>query len=170
MNNKYEKSKRPHDYLPDDPARAIDKSWGSTWAEIVMDEMTNWFYIAMSDEESIYDSFELRVRFVEFYVDLLPFIEATYCYDRIKEAKDTSAYATQHLTGEEENDPMIVIRQFCNKYPLHYVRCELWDFYETIQFYEGPLKERIDVHNTCNMHLHLLTLVEASYLIVGVKE
>ncbi|MBN8853005.1 MAG: hypothetical protein J0H07_14200 [Sphingobacteriales bacterium] len=64
---------------------------------------------------------------------------------------------------------MTAIKEFCLSYPLLYVRIELWDFFQAVQFYHGPLKEGIYQYNTSCLHMHLLTLLEAFYLIVGIK-
>lgn len=170
MEPKFFKHRRPCDYLPDDPLTAIDESWGDTWAILVMDEVVMWFYISLSHDGSSYDELSERARFVEFYIDLLPFLEAMYFYNERKKSKDNSEYSSQHLNKDEMDDPLQIIRPFCSKYPLSYVRIELWDFFQAVQFYEGPLKENIQKYDTSSFHQHLLTLVEAFYLIVGAKQ
>jgi len=174
MDDKFNKRKRACDYLPEEPFTAIKESCFYYDVEHVMWEMPLWLYISLSHEGSQYDTLEERVVFIEFYQELLPFIEAAYLFYRKKvddpDKKPTrEPYQPQHLWADEISDPMIIIRQFCQRFPLLYVRIELWDFFQAVQFYKGPLKEGIYQYDTSCMHMHLLTLVEAFYLIVGAK-
>jgi len=170
MDNKYNKPIRPIDYLPEEPYVAIRESCHEYDVQHVMWELPLWFYISLSHEASQYDTLEERVIFIEFYLELRSFLEAAYLFYKRKvddpDKKPTKEqYQPQYLGAEGINDPMIFIRQFCHKFPLLYVRIELWDFFQAVQFYEGPLKEGIYKYATSCLHMHILTLVESFYQI-----
>ena len=165
MDNEYD-DKRPIDFLPGDPYTAVEQSWDRIWPSFVMEEILYWSFMAMSHQSSLYTELKYRTRFIGFFIDLLPFLEATYVYAR----KNGSDYKLQYLTRESEEDPIKVIKQFCNKYPHSYVRVELWFFYQAVDFYQGPIKDSVEEYDLSKFHLHLLTVIEAFYLIMGVKE
>lgn len=184
MKAKFQKTKRPIDYLPDYPKEAIRQIWILADIQYVFHEIPYWFYMALSHDGAVYDdAVETRSTFIEFYADLLPFIEATHFFNELerveeKDKKDDSRaphkkillYGGPHqpayLNKAELADPLLVMRTFCQTYPLSYVRIELWHFFEAVQYYEGPFKKLIYQYNTQNFYLNLLTLVEASHLLI----
>lgn len=162
MDNKH--AQRPIDLLPDDPFTAIEESWSLTCPSFVMNEILFWSYMAMSHQSSLYAELNFRAGFIGFFTDLLPFLEATYLYAHKKDSEEKPDYLIQYLSEDEQDDPIKIIRQFFDKYSHVYVRIELWFFYQAVEFYKGPLKVE---YNTSEFYLHLLTQVEAFYLIVG---
>jgi len=174
MEHKYNKQKRAIDFLPADPYKAIAEVCVLYDVDHILRELPAWLNMSFSHECSAYDNLEDRSRFIEFYDNLLPFIEAAYAFRDIKIPNEYSGdysvgvpYEFQYITMEEIADPMIVIRRFCEQYPLLYVRIELWDFFQAVQFYDGLLKEAIYRYDTSCLHLYIQTLVEAFYLIWG---
>jgi len=176
MENKHHKEKRPIDLLPNEPYNAIADVCRLYDMNYILKELPIWFRMSLSHDSSAYDVVEERARFIEFYDDLLPFIEAAYVFAKEKMPQEQPAfkptkwsYHPEYLSIEERADPMIIIIRFCELYPLLYVRIELWDFLQAVQFYKGPLKEKIYQYDTSCLHLYIQALVEAFYQILEVK-
>jgi hypothetical protein len=181
-----QRHKRPIDYLPEHPTEAIRQIWIDADIEYILYEIPYWLYMALSHEGAVYnDTVEERRLFIEFYADLLPFIEATNFFNEIEIAEqndkkpDSHAprkkillyggdYQAVYLSKTEVINPLLVIARFCKTYSIPYVRIELWHFFQAVQYYDGPLKEFIYKDNTHNFYLNLLTLVEAGHLLPSV--
>jgi hypothetical protein len=151
-------------------------------------ELTTWFYMAVSHECTVYndDKINHRADFTEFVSDLLPLVEATYVYyikkrfhqqnshwpnfeQIMQKTKDKLChdYSYSHLNVDQVADCESVFRTFCSKYRLEYSRLELWDFLEAVEFYAGPLRDRVSHHAFAEHYLKLLTLVEVAYVLTG---
>jgi len=175
MDSKYSKRKRPSDYLPEEPFTAIKESCFHYDAEHVLWELNLWLCISPSHEGSTYDELKERARFIEFYLYFLIFIEAVYIYYKQKMPNEEplrepeEAHQFLCLTKEQKSEPTTAIKEFCTSYPILYVRLELWDFFQAVQFYHGPLKESIYQYDTSCLHMHMLTLIEAFYFIVDLR-
>jgi hypothetical protein len=181
METKFLKTKRPIDYLPDAPKEAIRQVWKDTDGDYVLAELPYWLYMALSHESTIYnEDFVKRASFITFYTHLLPFVEASYFFNEVESAEKEEMgkvprkkyiwldkYQPEFLDKEQAVNPITVIAVFYNAFPLSYARIELWDFFEAVQFYEGPLKQKIYPLNIGAFYLNLLTLVEARHLLAS---
>lgn len=139
--------------------------------------------MALSHEGSSYnDEIKVREAFIQFYADLLPLIEASFCchirhlyYQKNKTLPDLTTmpgaikddlchdYQCVYITDEEQIYPYGVFARFCVKYPIEYVRRELWDFLDAVQFYSGPYRKVVSKHCFSDYYLQMLTMVEIAY-------
>jgi hypothetical protein len=183
---KITKPKRAIDYLPDDPFGALEKVWElEDVSHFIHGELTYWFYMALSHGGTIYndEDTEIRAAFIQFYSDLLPLIEASFChsvgysyYRKNKASPDLKTmpaaikerlchdYQCIYITDEEEVYPESVYARFCVKYQIDYVRRELWDFLDAVHFYAGPFRKIVSKHCFADYYLKLLTIVEIAYV------
>jgi hypothetical protein len=183
---KFIKAKRAIDHLPGDPFGALEKVWDlEDVALFLHDEIRYWFYMALSHEGSIYnEKIENQETFIQFYADLLPLIEASFCcyvrhlyYQKNRALPDLAAmqsaikenlchdYECVYITDEEQIHPYGVFARFCIKYPIEYVRRELWDFLDAVQFYSGPYRKVVSKHCFSEYYLKMLTMVEIAYVL-----
>jgi len=182
---KIKKPDRPIDLLPASPITALKMVWKDESIEhLVLGEIANWFYIALSNESAVYvnDEMDSRAQFIEFYSDLLPMIEATHCYtlrslffeknttwadyNQMVEAIHEDAgdgYFYSHISDTEITNPMQPMVRFCIKYPIGYARRELWDFFQGVETYNGPVRYHVSRYVLSDYYLSVLTMVEASY-------
>jgi hypothetical protein len=180
------KPKRAIDYLPADPFAALEKVWElEDVAHFLHGELAIWFYMALSHGGTIYndEDTEIRAAFIRFYSDLLPLIEASFChsvawayYRKNKTSPDLNTmpaaikerlrhdYQCVYITDEEQVYPKAVYARFCVKYRIDYVRRELWDFLEAVQFYAGPFQKIVSESCFANYYLKMLTIVEIAYV------
>ena len=151
--------------------------------------MTIWFYMALSNDCAapyVDDDGEGRATFIEFFADLLPVIEANYCRAMMSsyykknnvwpDVKKLKAVINEHMQDDysliyvnedEMLDPGRVMVNFCIRYPIDYVRRELWDFFEAASSYTGRFRKQVSVHYFSETYLKLLTIVESSYVLAG---
>lgn len=183
--SKFSRRLRAIDHLPSSPLTALEEAWKEEdLHHFIHGEITIWFYMALSNDGAIYvdDDGESRAELVEFFADLLPIIEATYCYNQmslyhtkhrnwpdvkqltnaIKEDTDGDQSCT-YLTDNEMIDPRQVMVNFCIKYPIEYARRELWDFLQGAESYTGPFRAQVSKFFFSEHYMKLLTMVEASY-------
>ena len=182
---KFKKPDRPIDLLPDNPLTALKLVWKDESIEdIVHSQIANWFYMALSNGCAVYvnDDMESRAQFIEFYSDLLPVIEATHCYnlraiyiDRnsvwpnyeqiiaaIREDAGSEYFYT-YIEDTEITNPLQPMIKFCIRYPIEYARRELWDFFQGVESYNGPFRNRVAKFAFSDYYMRFLTMVEASY-------
>lgn len=183
------KPKMPIDYLPHDPYKAIGEVYeNEDVSELIFGQLQYWFYMALSHGGTVYntdDDCQIRASFIAFYSDLLPYIEATFCFDVRweyfqKHHKDPDhkslilaihdrlkhEYSCMYLENAQMTNPRSVIAAFCLKYSIEYIRRELWDFAEAVSFYSGPFRAKISKHAILQYHMKLQTLVEAGYALL----
>src|ERR1700743_1676091 len=131
--------KTPIDFLPNDPYKAIEEVWHhEDVSEMIHGHLTNWFYMALSHGGTVYksDDFDIRASLIAFYADLIPFIEAMFCFDvdweyyqKHKKSPDYDSlvlaikerlchdYSCIYLDKDEMTNPRSVFAAFCLKYP-----------------------------------------------------
>jgi hypothetical protein len=182
----FKKPDRPIDMLPGNPILALKMVWkDESVQDIVHSQIANWFYMALSNECSIYanDNIKIRAQFIEFYADLLPIIEATHCYNvrslffdenqiwpdekQMHEAIHGDLgcdYFYTYISDTDIYNPCHPMVKFCIKYPLDYVRRELWDFFQGVETYNGPFRKHVATFFS-DYYLRVLTMVEASYVL-----
>jgi len=163
----YKKLKRPIDYLPKNPHKAIREVWCEMDLDTILDDLE-------------YEDAEQRENFVDFYFQLLFFVEAIYFYNKVRDKKKMEHYerASQEtkdfmdsinqrrkLTEKTTLNPVLVIVQFCELFSIKFVRIELWDFFDAVQTYEGHFKDFIEKEDVSHLYLNLLTLAEAANVI-----
>lgn len=184
---KFKKPDRPIDLLPGDPLTALKLVWkDESIQDIIHGQIANWFYMALSNECAIYvnDDMEIRAQFIEFYSDLLPVIEATHCYnvrsfyiernkvwpnyeqtiDAIREDAGPEYFYT-YISDTDITNPLQPMIKFCIRYPIEYTRRELWDFFQGVESYHGPFRNRVAKYVFSDYYLRVLTMVEASYVL-----
>ena len=182
---KFFKSERAADLLREAPSSALQDALGNEDPRcFIFEEVNNWFFMALSNPKGTYCSVsnEERATFIEFYSDLLQLIEITFCvrlrevffqeHERMPDWKELYEkfeiyyglpYRFVFLRAEDIEQPNLIIRSFCYKYPIEYARRELWDFYETAYTYEGVFKDRVKVRDFPDHYEKLLTMLDACY-------
>jgi|SRR6185312_1044179 len=182
---KFIKPDRPIDLLPGNPISALTQVWkDESVYQIVHGEITNWFYMALSNECAIYvdDDMDSRAQFIEFFADLLPLIEATHCYTLRSLYYDNNRvwpdikqmieaihknlgfdYCYTYINKTDILNPWQPMVRFCIKYPIEYARREMWDFFQGAESYQGPIRSKVATYVLSEYYLRVLTMVEASY-------
>jgi hypothetical protein len=184
----FTKSERPIDYLPDRPLNTLQGLWKEeNIRQLIHGELTFWFYMALSNDCAapyVDDDGEGRATFIEFYSDLLPVIEASYCQAMLYSADKKSGassdvkkltalinehmdddYSFIYISEKEMLDPRQVMINFCLRYPIDYARRELWDFFEAASSYGGRFRKQVSVYHFSETYMKLLTIVESAYAI-----
>ena len=186
-NEKSEKPKRAIDYLPDDPLEALEKIWEhEDVGNLLNGELRYWFYMALSHAGTVYNNddgdCDVRATFIELYDELLPLIEASFCHSvrhlyyqknsSYPDRKTMSAaikerlcydYNCNYITDSEKVCPEAVYTRFCTKFRLEYVRRELFDFLDAVEFYTGPFRKKVSKHCFFHYYTMMLTIVEIAY-------
>lgn len=175
---------RAIDYAQRSPLKAINAVWDVFDLDYVLHELEGWHYAALSHDESIYRGIEQRSAFIAFYNELLTFIEAMYFLNEIEDKEKAersekmsdevkALYAgynrPRKLDEKAISNPIPKIVNFCNVFPIEYVRVELWDFFEAVGVYDGVFQESIGRQNLFSLYEHLLTLLEAGFILVKRK-
>jgi len=185
-NNKINKPKRPIDYLPDSPLEALEKAWEDVdVSQLLEGELRYWFYMALSHGSTVYRDADgdTRAPFIEFYDELLALIEASFChsvqylyYQQHKEYPDRKTmpvaikarlchdYTCRYITQTEQICAEAVYTRFCMKFELAYVRRELFDFLDAVEFYSGSFREKVSSHCFFHYYTMMLTIVEIAYV------
>ena len=180
---KFKKPKRPIDFLPSKPDKALQKVWSMESLDAVREQIDIWFYASLCSSGGIYDDPADREMFILFYHEFQIFIEAVYFYNKsldterrknYEEASDEqkefldSLNLPTNLTEEQLLNPLPIIQAFCDKFSIKYIRIELWDWFESVVFYKGGefhiTKEYVSIQ-----YLRLLTLCEAAHVIANKK-
>ena len=179
---KFRKSKRPIDYLPGKPSTAIYESWKWESLDNLREQMDMWFYAALCSRHGAYDDPKEREMFILFYSNFITFIEATYFYNKARDIEQKKRYENAsdelkkdmdsenlpvNLTEEQILNPAITMEAFCKKFSIVYIRIELWDWMEAVNYYKGEFEIIKEFVST--QYLTLLTLCEAAYVITETK-
>ena len=148
-----QKQKRAVDYLPYQPYHALEKAWEDRDLIDVTCELDLWLYMALSHDKAKYSEVNQRAIFLQFYYDFYYLIETSYFLNLrqiairdISESEITSFLEKQYLSTDTHRlqphhveEPFPVIQDFILKYRPEYIRIELWDFFDAVQLYDGPL-------------------------------
>jgi hypothetical protein len=185
----FSKPERPIDHLPGSPLNTLAELWKEEdIRHLIHGELSVWFYMALSNDCVSYvnDDGESRATLIEFFADFLPVIEANYCRAMISSyykknnswpdvAKLKAAinehmhddYSFIYIYEHEMLDPQQVMVNFCIRYPIDYVRRELWDFFVAASSYSGRFRKEVSSRFFSETYLKLLTIVESSYALAG---
>jgi|SRR6185437_11887666 len=153
MNEHIQKEKRAVDFLPNQPYHALEKIWEERDLIDVTCELDLWLYMALSHDKTKYLEVNQRASFLQFYYDFYYLIETSYFLNLRQIAirdmpeneiepflsKEYLSTDTHRLQPYHVEDPFPVIQDFIRKYSLEYIRIELWDFFDAVQLYDGPL-------------------------------
>jgi hypothetical protein len=183
--NTFQKPKRPIDYLPNDPNKAMHEVWNAMDLDFMREKLEYWPEIAMCDYADVYEESDDREQFLIFFNELLIFIEAAYFYykdndderrgrdeEKDEDAKELidSYNLPKKISDEAARDPLPLVEHFCKMFSLNYTRIELWDLFESVTCYSGEYFAGKGVDRIILNHLYicLSALTEAAYIITGV--
>jgi hypothetical protein len=176
-------AKRKHaiDHLPERPFHALEEAWDENemYLSDTHHDLQLWFSMALGHEGSVYNDLEDRAPFIQFYNDFLPFVEALYflreaaILTRDNRDSDFKAITQSFIKSRERNwlsedqftNLYAPVANFCCKYELSYIRTELWDFFDAVQYYLGPLQTRLNRSSIHKFYGLLLCVSEAAYVI-----
>ena len=176
MSAKYKKEKRPIDYIPFHPHKAIQEVWGMIDLDNMLNDVEISFYMAVACP-GWYE--EERPDLAEFHYHLLFFIEAMYFYNKPRDKEALSRYEKwseeakvffdsinnrKRLSEYGAENPMKTIKEFCNKFPITYLRIEVWNFFEATNAYEGEFEDELTTYPSI-IYIALLTLCEAGHIL-----
>ena len=133
-------------YLPESPKDALKQVFDETDYFQIYATLEEWIPIAMSNQVGDYDDFPDREKLVVFCEDLMELI-GVMC------EKDFF-----------ENRPALALcKDFRDKYPLLYIRREVFLFFNAVASYDGPIS--IDREYIGYSYLYLLTIAEVPHFL-----
>jgi hypothetical protein len=174
------KLKRPIDYLPAQPHRAIYESWKGLHLNQVRDAMDIWFYATLKDSTRNYNDAVERAKFMLFYGNLGVVIEATYFYNKDRDTERKNEYEAASDKRKKEldsmNQPLNIpkegitnaihyMRIFCKRFLITDIRIALKNWFEAVSKWEGDFD--IAKESAPGSYCVILALCEASYEIIN---
>jgi len=170
------------DFLPRQPFQALQAVFQDKDPSNIDNELNAWFFLCVSHEGAAYYEHEEREDLAILIFDLLRLSAAIYLILRFKEkapkkptaeftfksfSRTIQAFQLYRLKQSEIENPFAAITDFVKAYSRSYVRLELWDFYDGVRSYSGPLLNKIFLYDTQNMWLLLHCVTEAAYAITS---
>lgn len=177
----------PSDYLPDEPLKALWQLWeNEDMNNLICDELMNWSFIALTTVNAITDHgdpdfLKTQGEFVAFYSELLPLIEASCglcvgakAYE--PGGKWPDADAMWGLMRESKNclflfssladieNPFAVMRRFCGQKDYGSREKLLWKWFQAVEEYEGPFKEKLSGYPSWSYE-SVLVILKSVYLL-----
>lgn len=181
MSNNQIQYRWPADLLPAQPFHALSAAWEDIGLSDVKHEIPIWLSICVSHECANYHDHDERARVAIFMYDILDLLEALYFALRFKmercknPATELDSFQRKLYNCREGfsnlymggYDPSGIISAFSEKYRRVYVRHELWQFFDGVRFYDGPLLKKINIFNTHNLWLLLHCTADSAYIVTS---
>ncbi|NCT74073.1 MAG: hypothetical protein GXC78_06070 [Chitinophagaceae bacterium] len=149
------------------PVKALEDIIETYTLDDLRQELCLWQEFALCNDDSAYTEAPARENLLAFIHAFQRTIEALYI-TRLKKMKykalALSALNTpQLLTPQEQSQPMLVIRQFTEKFSLSYTQAELLDLLEAVICYQG--KKKMQLGSVVFIYQRLCLLANVAYLL-----
>lgn len=174
--------KWPADFLPRQPFHALQVVFEDKDPSIIDNELTAWFLICVSHTGAEYYEHQEREDLAILIFDLLRLSAAIYLVLRFKQkapknptaelsfksfSRTIQAIQLYRLKQSDFENPFTAVTDFVKAYSRSYVRLELWQFFDGVRSYSGPLLNKIFFYDTQNMWLLVSCITEVAYIITS---
>lgn len=170
----YQKDPRLIELAHTDPLRAIKEVFFQEELLVTKENLTKWVHMALSTEWCDYTEADHRVQLLEFYKELLPFIEAMYVIGQRTTSPKQSGpadspqppqayYNTPVLLSQELlANPEPVIYDFLERFPAVYIQRELWEWLYAGLSHLDELSDRLPGLDILSTYDRVLCLIESA--------
>jgi hypothetical protein len=181
--NKHEQSIRKPVRLPEKAARKPLSSLREAFKTFQLDELKRelkrWLYVAISNNNSIYEDDMERRNLIRFRKEFKKLSEALYVINkshRPKKEKDWLNRQTLEIREEIEKfnqpttlnkeqlaDPMPVVKRFCSRFTRQYAIREMRDWLEAVITYDGKYPKAVCREYLLIFYECLICLIECAF-------
>ncbi|WP_207515004.1 hypothetical protein [Longitalea luteola] len=151
-----------------DSMYVISKIFKNNTAQSLIEKLNNWKFVSLSAEFSVYNNSDHRCQFMQFYEDLILFIEimaVIFIYnltdDNVKN-KFKIRNKTTLLTKEQIGHPKNVVTEFFGSYPMKYIKRELEDMLDAGIAFVHPWPDNFKEVQVLNIYRTTLCLIECA--------
>jgi hypothetical protein len=127
--------------------------------------LKDWYFVATSGECNAYDEAENRKQLNILVTDLNSFFDALHVINsQINTAvKQSTQDKIIHLSRDQVLNPTELISSFFKKFPITYLRRELFDWLQASISFTNPWPENFHVGNVCGTYNIFSCLIESAW-------
>lgn len=173
----YNKPPRLIEMANTNPLHVIREVFQQKRLHFLKDNITDWLHVALSNETFEYETGEKRTVLLDFYNQLLLFIEAAYLTIQCCEPEKTNLSEsnlnikpdynnTTLLSREQIKNPLPVMADFFKQYSITYICRELWDWCYAGVSYIGAYPNNLCPGVVLDTYDYTLCLVQASWQLI----
>jgi len=127
--------------------------------------LRDWQFVGITTECSTYDEADQRKQLLLFYKGLFPLIEALFVINAENNKVEIEKDKLEYLRKDQLIKPIKVIEEFFEKFPLMYVRRELYDWLEAGLSFNGPWPEDFSEGEVLDTYNVIWCLVESAKML-----
>jgi hypothetical protein len=176
----YNKPPRLIEMANSDPFHVIKEVYQQKRLHFLKDNITDWLHVALANDTLQYETGQQRTVLLDFYNQLLLFIEAAYVVIQKFEpekANESDSNTDNHiqenyneptlLSREQIQNPLPVMADFFKLYPITYIRRELWDWCYAGLSYTGTYPNDLCSGAVFDTYDYTLCLIQAGWQLVN---
>jgi hypothetical protein len=151
--------------VTDDPLHVIGEIFKLESMEFIKEGLADWLQVALVSESIKYSFGGQRSCLLSFYNELLLMVEALNSINEHQpDVNETTGKNEQVLLSNDQlANPITVITAFYKKFPVNYIRRELWDWFHAGITFGGTYPENLWPDVVFNLYDYLSCLTEAGY-------
>jgi hypothetical protein len=130
--------------------------------------ITYWQCFALTTDCTIYDETNQRKQLLLFNRGLNLFTEALCIINSKNNNEEINIDELKHLSKNQIAEPIQAIEEFFDKFPIVYIRRELYDWLEASLSFVGPWPDDFHQGNILNAYNIFLCLVESAIMLASV--
>lgn len=166
--DQFNKPKQLLEFVDENPMYVISEVFRSESLALLRDQLRDWLQVAISADSTIYDDGEQRRQLLSLHDQLQVLTEALFVTSsqimatpRI-EKQIPEIDRTRLLSQDQIANPMQVIADFFEKFPMVYIIRELNDWVEASLCFGGPYPENMDKLQAFYTYRNVLCLIKAA--------
>ena len=159
-----------------DPLKAINEVFSRENLVVLKENVTKWLHVVLATDWRDYANADHRVQLLEFYEELLLFIEAVYViFKRATENEQSGSelpstkipHEQPALLNEEQlSNPAPVILHLFKRFPQLYIQRELWEWLSAGLTFSGEFSERLYGLYVLSTYEEVLCLIESAHQLI----
>ena len=187
--NKHKQSIRKPVRLPEKAARKPLSSLREAFKMFQLDELKKelkrWLYVAMSNNNSVYDDDQQRRNLIRFRKELRRLAEALYVINKAHRPKNEKEWLNRQpmelreelekynqptiLNKNQLANPISIVKQFCKRFTRQYTNREMRDWLEAVITYDGKYPKAVCREYLLIFYEYLLCLIECAFALAEKK-
>ncbi|WP_207511065.1 hypothetical protein [Longitalea luteola] len=166
------KPKQLIEYVDSDPFYVIKEVFKNESLPFLRNQLRDWLRVALSADCSIYEEGEQRKQLLSFQDQLMILVEALFViYNKNRENANVETQISETdkprlLNQDQIENPMQVITEFFEKFPIVYVSRELNDWLEAGICYAGTYPDNMSELQALYTYRNVLCLIKSAHRLI----
>jgi len=166
--DKFNKPKLLIEFVDENPIYVITEVFKNESLPFLRDQLRDWLLVALSADTAIYEEGEQRKQLLLFQEQLLVLVEAIFIiYTQDREKADIRKQLAETdkprlLSQHQIANPMQVVADFFEKFPMVYILRELYDWLEASICFAGTYPDNMSELQALYTYRNVLCLIKAA--------